>query len=407
MTLAKAETAALLRRLYEEQPPSADVVQAWPEFRALRGKLAPGDGHKVALSALQDMIADLKRVGSREIVIHDGKIGYVENDGVNYSSFSGYTTLFEYIKAEKEKKLTAADADAKIGLILQCGSIAYADMPKTYAAVLGVTGTLAALAKEEMDVLRTEYSIAKTTLIPSIYGGNTLHKTELKWSPVNDTKLLPDDDSLHQMIAKRAAEARRNGQAALIYFMDEEALAAFQQSSYGVSLLEEKSRAQVLTERTTNKKHVVRRATESGMVTLATAALGRGVDFTCQDEQVERAGGVLVLQTFYSWTKSEEAQIRGRTARQGQQGEYALYLSQESLPSSGKVSKADVVAATKDGRLYDMLDKVRAEEATKRVATLRDLAEAARKRGKTTKEFYDQLLKGEATLEDYLPFMRR
>jgi len=209
------------------------------------------------------------------------------------------------------------------------------------------------------------------------------------------------------MIASRADKARRKGQAVLIYFMDEAALAAFQQSAYGVSLLEDKSRALVLTERTTNKKHVVRRATEGGMVTLATAALGRGIDFTCHDDRVGSAGGVFVLQTFYSWTKSEEAQIRGRTARQGQQGEYALYLSEESLASSGKVSKEDVVAAAKDGRLYDMLDKVRAEEAKKRVATLRDLAEAARERQEKTTDFYDKLLKGEATLEDYLPLMRR
>jgi len=160
--LAKAETAALLRRIYEEQPPSADVAEAWPEFKALKGKLAPGDGHKVALSALQNMIVDLKRVGTREIVINNGKIGYVEHDGVSYTTYYGYTTMFEYIKAEKEKNLTAANADAQIGLDLRCGSIAYADMPETYAAVLGVTGTLAALDEEEMKLLRTEYKISKT-----------------------------------------------------------------------------------------------------------------------------------------------------------------------------------------------------------------------------------------------------
>jgi hypothetical protein len=58
---------------------------------------------------------------------------------------------------------------------------------------------------------------------------------------------------------------------------------------------------------------------------------GRGLDFICDDDDVTRAGGVHVVQTFLSVEESEEVQIRGRTARQTNPGTYSLVLLKKDL----------------------------------------------------------------------------
>ena len=44
-----------------------------------------------------------------------------------------------------------------------------------------------------------------------------------------------------------------------------------------------------------NKEHIVKMATRSGSVTLAMREYGRGTDFICIDNIVERNGGVVVI----------------------------------------------------------------------------------------------------------------
>jgi uncharacterized protein with von Willebrand factor type A (vWA) domain len=61
------------------------------------------------------------------------------------------------------------------------------------------------------------------------------------------------------------------------------------------------------------------------MVTLLTRKFGRGLDFK-PSKQVNARGGVLVIQTFFSSSESEQIQIMGRTARQGEDGSYRLML---------------------------------------------------------------------------------
>jgi uncharacterized protein YegL len=61
-------------------------------------------------------------------------------------------------------------------------------------------------------------------------------------------------------------------------------------------------------------------------VTLATRVFGRGTDFVSWDNELNDKGGVHVLQSFLSSTISEEIQIQGRSARQGQRGSYGMVI---------------------------------------------------------------------------------
>ena len=64
--------------------------------------------------------------------------------------------------------------ESYLGIKLCCGHASYAEMPNSFDVVLGVTGTLKALSKEEAGVLQTRYNIKQTTHMPSVYGKNKL-----------------------------------------------------------------------------------------------------------------------------------------------------------------------------------------------------------------------------------------
>ena len=94
-----------------------------------------------------------------------------------------------------------------------------------------------------------------------------------------------------------------------------------------------KSETDILTEEATaiEKENKVMKATSSGAVTLFTKCFGRGTDFKVFDPKIIGAGGVHVIQTFFSDDISDEVQIKGRTARQGHKGTYKLVVLDKTL----------------------------------------------------------------------------
>lgn len=89
-------------------------------------------------------------------------------------------------------------------------------------------------------------------------------------------------------------------------------------------------------------KDRVVQAARPGNITLLSRAFGRGTDFVISDKRVREAGGLHVIQTFIAEEESEDVQIEGRTARQGQVGTSELILSEESL-SNGNVSMSEII----------------------------------------------------------------
>ena len=64
-----------------------------------------------------------------------------------------------------------------------------------------------------------------------------------------------------------------------------------------------------------------------------TNSFGRGTDFKVTDKSIFEIGqgGLHVIQTFLSVDKSEEVQIQGRTARQGDPGSFSLIITVQDL----------------------------------------------------------------------------
>lgn len=63
--------------------------------------------------------------------------------------------------------------------------------------------------------------------------------------------------------------------------------------------------------RDVNRASVVARAVSGPVSTILTRDFGRGTDFICHDNKIDKRGGVHVIQTFVSDEISEEMQIRG------------------------------------------------------------------------------------------------
>ena len=62
-----------------------------------------------------------------------------------------------------------------------------------------------------------------------------------------------------------------------------------------------------------------------------TDAFGRGTDFIVLNKEIDKKGGVHVIQTFLSLDESEEVQIKGRTARQNNEGSYEAIICEDVL----------------------------------------------------------------------------
>ena len=69
-------------------------------------------------------------------------------------------------------------------------------------------------------------------------------------------------------------------------------------------------------------EELIRKATSAGNITFSTLDFGKGTKFDCRDEVVLANGGVHLIQTFWADNKSDETQIKGRTARHGNVGSY-------------------------------------------------------------------------------------
>lgn len=124
-----------------------------------------------------------------------GRIGYKEKDEVSYDiSYSNQTT-FAYLSFLQQGKLTPEQVQEQIGIDMLCGRFSFADLPNSYACILGVTGTLMELRSIEgfETVLQNEYGFKHFTITPSIFAGGRLLFNPGEHVQVRAQKLSSDE----------------------------------------------------------------------------------------------------------------------------------------------------------------------------------------------------------------------
>jgi len=275
---------------------------------------------EILQSAAKKMQFDVKQFGTHSYVVQDGKIGYVDLDTFNFNLFYPYMTLFAYIFEHEKNPALFNDIDRVASLRLAAGRFSYAEIPSLFKAVLGVSGTLADLSETEKETLKEDYGIERVTLIPSMFA-----PSKLDFLPLNPkyVKVVEDADFNMELLHGINEGLQGNTRSVIVVFDTFDALRDFYESS----LYTLRDQTAFFTEKSDeDARKIMPTRTNAGQITFITRAFGRGVDFSCYDNTVNKRGGVFLLQTFMSTDPSEELQIQGRTARQGQPGSYRLIL---------------------------------------------------------------------------------
>jgi len=172
----------------------------------------------------------------------------------------------------------------------------------------------------------------------------------------------------------------------LVFFDTEATVNEFLQSPYAKSF----DKVNTIVETTLDKDFYIKKATTEKQVTLLSRLFGRGLDFHCRDEAVISAGGVHVIQTFLSECFSEEVQIKGRTARQGQKGSYRLILKVTDLVGMS-IKNQEIDEARKSASLYSFLNTKRVEFADAKSKERTKVVQRAQQNHDRTLKFQDKL----------------
>ena len=148
----------------------------------------------------------------------------------------------------------------------------------------------------------------KNYLIPSMFISSKLFFDEVR--NINVSVNLTE---YYLQIYQLSQKFKENQQAIQIYFDSN-----IEITEYLQFLAQKKVSTEnylILDSKTENKQQVIKESTRSGQISLIIREYGRGTDYKVYDSIVKKNGGVVIIQTFYSLDKTEEWQIRGRTAR--------------------------------------------------------------------------------------------
>ncbi|KAL4506142.1 hypothetical protein ABPG73_016876 [Tetrahymena malaccensis] len=305
----------------------------------------------IFLSHIILMIQDVKNIDSHQDYKYDkeqGKIGYKYFDDYNYDLNQGYSTIFAYFQEMQNDNITKEQAKKHCGINLSCGQYSYSNLPlpPQYQNILGVTGTLQTLGDKYLDILKNY--IQKTFIIPSIFGESKL-QFEKKNLEISYTK-----DDFYKNIMNISKLFLQEQQPVIIFFKDNQELEEFQYSNY---MEDYRETVLLLNQQQKYKDYVIQKSCRQGQLTLCDKAFGRGTDFICQNTYINKQGGLVILQTFFSEEISEEFQIKGRTARQGNQGIFIQHLFYQDLLQTFGVSEKQLKKHEND--IYSFLNEQR------------------------------------------------
>ena len=165
-------------------------------------------------------------------IIKDGKIGYKEQDNIVFNLTYGYNTLFAYFKEHDKGNITKEVLDQKKYFQIRCGNFSYTKLIDNFDYILGVTGTLSVLNKEEKRIIKEDFKIKHKTYTPSIYGNNNL-----TFKPSRNFCICEGDDYFKKIAenVKSGLSVEKKGdiRAVLIFFESKKILDNFF-SSYNI-----------------------------------------------------------------------------------------------------------------------------------------------------------------------------
>uniref|UniRef100_A0A7S1NJR4 VWFA domain-containing protein n=1 Tax=Eutreptiella gymnastica TaxID=73025 RepID=A0A7S1NJR4_9EUGL len=344
ISLKSPNISKLVRLVYSKRGQAAFQVTETQEFKAVAAdydaKLLP-----ILQTVAQQLVINSSSSTKPAPEFQNRVVGYRPPGAaeVQWGVVYPNKTLFVYLEKEEHGCITTDEVEQHLCLDITFGQFSYAEVPlkqKYYCGILGVTGTLRAqkagqspphmiLTKDEERILKEEYNVKAMTFVPSVFGES---KRNFEFN--RDVYRYKNLSDWACAIEKDAHVAKKQG-GVLVFFKNETTLREFHEMRK-----ETLGNVQILTHETSvsGRKGIIAAATTTGKITLSTRPYGRGVDFsTLADDAV-----TTVIITFFSSSESEEVQIMGRTARQGQKGNVLMHLAIPHLEDKFQVTLDDL-----------------------------------------------------------------
>ncbi len=257
------------------------------------------------LQMLLDDLASFESMAQVKPYVVDqetGRIGYKDQDGISYKRLYRYTTMFAYFKESEGHYVDEKRLKESIFFIVNCGSFSYAEVPKLYDCVIGATGTLETLSKEQQHILQDVYGVQRNTFMPTVYTENQLEFQPQKTGDGSGFKVFRKSD-FHQGICdeiKIRKDPNNDGVSArpvLVFFESSERLREFHNSHELGSI---RNKVQIMTPELSREERNMKisAAVNVGSITLLTREYGRGIDFRPQDNVQ-----IAVIQTFVRYAR--------------------------------------------------------------------------------------------------------
>jgi len=224
---------------------------------------------------------------------------------------------------------------------------------------------------------------------------------------------------------------KSKNRAIIVFFENKERLLHFKRSDYFSNVIEH-TKVNILTPEVKfdDRKIMIDKAATCGQVTLSVKTFARGTDFASEDNELNKKGGVHVLQTFFSTMESEEVQTKGRAARQGEQGSYGMVLllsdpekkktmkdgkehfeEKDDTLASFKIKEEQILQVGIEGR-YDELNKIRNDARIKEGEVIDKNLKKAEEKDAKSRAYFDALMTGDhanayGRFEDLYEFIKQ
>jgi len=346
------------------------------------------------------MMEDIDAFNSPQYVVKDDKIGYKVGHEIFFAYDFRYKTLFaHYYEHFKNSAISEQSLNQKISMKIRCGAFSYAELPKRFDVIMGVTGTLRHLSQPELAIMKKEYGLKVHTYMPSLFG-----ETKNKFHEQHDVQISTMErfnENLKSEILKRLND-HASPRCVFVFFEDEGKLKNFYECAEFQPF---KQQTRIVTEKLSFDEidAEIKRASQSNQITLLTKSFGRGADFYVKNGLVRNNGGPHVVQTFISLQLSEEVQIRGRTARQGGEGSYSMVLIAEELLQEFGITKEEIEQAQQNQKLYEMIKDKRKEKFAVEYKHILSRLESAKNEHERGVSFLDALFNGDMKeIKEYL-----
>ena len=286
------EIKTILKRIWDAHSKGCrrlrlNDIKAMSEYKCLLSKMA-SFGYLLD-NEINLMLNQVKKVDDVPYFLDENdRIGYKVMDSISYNVTFGYATIFAYLKEADNLKNKEAALSRALVMPISCGQFSYANISPT--RIMGVSGTLSAIGEYEKNVL-DGYGLNKYIFVPSVYG-----ESNFQFDKAGEGICFESSKSnfYHKISAeiKAATKAKR---AVIVFFRDRSKLNEFVSTATYRQLGRHKS---LLTEdmRPREKDFIISKAATAGQITLSTAVFGRGTDFFCKDDSVEKSGGVHIIQ---------------------------------------------------------------------------------------------------------------